>query len=250
MGRTYQCSIHPLDFARGVLEYCYNCPMSRKQIIKKALVFFLLITTISAVLIYIQNRIGLEKIKEVIVEAGIWGPILYILLHLLTHIVAPLQGSPFFILAIAIFGKWAIIYTYIVSVISSFTNFWISRKLGRDIVTKLVSKDGMVKIDHIASSQEGVKTLIIMRFFQGYITDFVSYAAGLTSIDFKKYYLISVLVPLPWTFGWFFFFDKLPQEKVFFWALITGGVAFIIPPTYYYLKHKIVHGKVVHKKSL
>lgn len=223
-----------------------NTRMPNKPLIRKALLAILIIISISALLIYLQNRVGLENIRQVVLKAGVWGPVVYIFLQLLTHIVAPLQGSPFFLMAIAVFGRSAVIYTYIVSVISSFTNFWIARKLGRDIVIKLVTRDGMKKIDHIATTQEGVKALIIIRFFQGYISDFVSYAVGLTPMKFKTYYLISVLVPLPWTIGWFLFFSRVPQERVFFWVVITGGIAFIIPPTYYYLKHKIVKGRVVH----
>jgi len=158
-------------------------------LIRRALLALLVIISISALLIYLQNRVGLENIRQVVLKAGVWGPIVYIFLQLLTHIVAPLQGSPFFLMAIAVFGKSTVIYTYIVSVISGFTNFWIARKLGRDIVIKFVTRDGMKKIDHIATTQEGVKALIIIRFFQGYISDFVSYAVGLTSMKFKTYYL-------------------------------------------------------------
>lgn len=211
--------------------------MTNKKIVKKAIFIFLGITAISGTLIYLQNLIGLETIKLLIIRAGFWGPLVYILLHLITHIVAPIQGSPFLILAIAIFGKWAIIYTYIVVVMSSFTNFWLSRKFGRGIVVKLVGHDGMQKIDKI-SEKEGVKALIIMRFFQGFISDFVSYAAGLTSIKFSTYYLVSIIVPIPQTLSMFFFFNLFPQEQVFFWTLSIGAVFFITPPLYYFLKNR------------
>ncbi|MEK7188658.1 MAG: VTT domain-containing protein, partial [Patescibacteria group bacterium] len=201
---------------------------------------FLLITAVSVILGYIQNRIGIEKIRIIIEEAGFFGPIIYIFLHLLTHIAAPIQGSPLLIAAIAIFGKWSFVYTYFVAVISSFTNFWIARKLGRDIVIKFVGKDGMQKIDEIAK-HDGIKALILMRFFQGFITDFVSYASGLTSIDFKIYYLVSVLVPLPMTILIFLVFDIIPQTQVFAVMLALGSIFFIIPPVYYYLLHKFDH---------
>ncbi|KKR39509.1 hypothetical protein A2210_02650 [Candidatus Woesebacteria bacterium RIFOXYA1_FULL_40_18] len=220
--------------------------MAKKEIIKKAIFLFLLITLISAGLIYIQNRIGLEKIRGIIIQAGFWGPLVYILLHLLTHIVAPLQGTPIMFIGFAVFGKWTIIYTYIVALISSATNFWIARKLGRDIVIKLVGKEGMVKIDHIAV-HEGPKALIIIRFFQGWISDFVSYASGLTSIKFSTYYIISALVPIPWTVATFLFFDSIPQQQTLFWATLAGGIFFIIPPLYYYLKHNLNNKRVTHK---
>lgn len=221
-------------------------PMSRKEVVKKAIILFLLITSISAGLIYIQNQIGLEKIREIIIRAGFWGPFVYILLILLTQIVAPLQSTPFYFLGFVVFGKWTIIYAYIAYLISGFTNFWIARMLGRDIVIKLVGKEGMAKVDHIAK-HEGVKALIIMRFFQGFINDFVSYAAGFTSMKFKTYYIVSLLVPIPWVIGMILLFNKISQELVFYWSLVIGVVAFIIPPLYYYLKHNIYKSHVTHK---
>ena len=211
--------------------------MTNKKIVKKAIFIFLGITAISGLLIYLQNFIGLEKIRILIIEAGAWGPLIYILLHLITHIVAPIQGSPFLILAIAIFGKWAFVYTYFVAVLSSFTNFWISRKLGRDIVVKLAGHEGMQKIDKI-SEKEGIKALVVMRFFQGFISDFVSYAAGLTSIKFASYYLVSIIVPIPWTLFMFFFFELFPQDQVFFWTLLIGAIFFVAPPLYYFLRNR------------
>lgn len=221
--------------------------MTRRQVIKKALLLFLAITALSAILIYLQNRIGLDKIRETITLAGVWGPVIYIFLHLITQIVAPIQGSPFYFLALAVFGKWAVIYLYIVVAISSFTNFWIARKFGREIVVKLVGREGMAKVDHIAT-HEGVKALIIMRLFQGIINDFISYAAGFTSMKFSIYIAVSLIVPIPWTLISFFFFNLIPQEQIFAWGIVIGLVFFILPPLYYWLKHRISAKRILHRK--
>ena len=226
--------------------YCYNFPMDRK-LLRKVVLLFLLVSTVSGILIYVQNRIGFDRIQDVIKEVGFWGPAIYIFLQLLTHIAAPIQGTPLNIAAIAAFGKSAFLYMYITHVISSFTNFWIARKLGRDIVVRLVGKDGMANIDHDAE-HEGVKALIILRFFQGFITDFVSYAAGLTKMKFSTYYLISLVVPIPWLMVMLLIFNKVSAQKIFFWSLAIGAVFFVIPPTYYYLKHKFFEERIVHKK--
>ncbi len=219
--------------------------MSKKEVIKKALLFLLIITSVSGILLYIQKIIGLAKIQQLVAESGVWGPMVLIVLIVLTHIFAPIQGSPFVVLGFAVFGKWSVIYVYLATVISSFTNFWIARKFGRDLVIRLVGKEAMSKVDHIAL-HEGIKVLIIMRFFQGFISDYISYAAGFTSIKFPVYYLISLAVPLPWTGFMFVFFDSIPQQQVFGWMLALGAVFFIIPPTYYYLKHRFTKRHIEH----
>ena len=219
--------------------------MSKKEVIKKTLVFLLIITSVSGALLYIQKLIGLAKIQQLVAGSGVWGPVVLILLIVLTHIFAPIQGTPFVILGFALFGKWTIIYLSLATAISSFTNFWIARKFGRDLVVRLVGKEAMSKVDHIAS-HEGVKVLIVMRFFQVYISDFISYAAGFTLIKFPVYYLISLIVPIPWTVIMFIFFDWLPQQQIFGWMLALGAVFFVIPPIYYYLKHRFTKKHIEH----
>ena len=219
--------------------------MSKKEVIKKTLVFLLIITSVSGALLYIQKLIGLAKIQQLVAGSGVWGPVVLILLIVLTHIFAPIQGTPFVILGFALFGKWTIIYLSLATAISSFTNFWIARKFGRDLVVRLVGKGAMSKVDHIAA-HEGVKVLIVMRFFQGYISDFISYAAGFTSIKFPVYYLISLIVPIPWTVIMFILFDSIPQQQMFGWVLALGAVFFVIPPIYYYLKHRFTKRHIEH----
>lgn len=102
---------------------------------------------------------------------------------------------------------------------------------------KLVGKEAMSKVDHLAS-HEGAKLLVAMRLFQGFISDYISYAAGFTSIKFSMYYLVSLVVPIPWTIIMFIFFDSIPQQQMFGWMLAVGAVFFVIPPIYYYLKHQ------------
>lgn len=211
--------------------------MNKNEVIKKALIFLLIITIVSGILLYIQKIIGLAKIQQLVAESGVWGPVVLIFLVVLTHIFAPIQGYPFIILGFAIFGKWTIFYVYLATIVSSFTNFWIARKFGRGIVVKLVGKEAMSKVDHIAS-HEGVKLLVAMRLFQGFISDYISYAAGFTSIKFPVYYLVSLVVPIPWTIIMFIFFDSIPQQQMFGWMLAVGAVFFIIPPIYYYLRYR------------
>ncbi|OGC91617.1 hypothetical protein A3D85_00925 [Candidatus Amesbacteria bacterium RIFCSPHIGHO2_02_FULL_47_9] len=211
----------------------------------KAVLVTIGILLISALLFFLQKLVGLETLRETILKSGPLGPLVFIFFMFLSHVLAPIQGAPFYFLSFAIYGKWTLIYTHIAYLLSSVVNFWIARKFGRNIVIKLVGRASMQKIDHI-SVHEGVKALLIMRFFQGWINDFISYAAGLTAMKFSTYYIISFLAPLPWTILTFLFFDQVPQETAFFWALALGGTFFIIPPIYYFLHHKFSKGKISH----
>ncbi|MDP3093283.1 MAG: VTT domain-containing protein [bacterium] len=223
--------------------------MTHRQATKRLIVLVVIILFVSGLLFYLQKLIGLENIRQFIIRAGPFGPAIYILLIILTHIFAPLQGLPFYFLSFAIYGKWTVVYTHIAYLISSITNFWIARKFGRDIIVKLVGHEGMQKIDHI-SIHEGPKALFIIRLFQGWINDFVSYAAGLTPLKFSTYYIISFLAPLPLTILTFLFFNQIPQNQVFFLSMTIGLLFFIVPPIYYFLKHKFSGNKISHVNRL
>lgn len=213
--------------------------MTKREAAKKLVILILVFVGISSAIGILQYKIGLENIRTLIIDAGIWGPVIYIFLHLLTHIFAPISGSPFYFVALAVFGKWAFIYTYIVVALSSFTNFWIARKLGRGVVVKLVGVNAMDKVDSL-TEKKGVKALIVLRLFCGFITDFISYAAGLTSIKFSSYYVVSLIIPVIWATIGFFLFGLVSEKVVYAYALAGGTVTFIVPPIYYFVKDRIV----------
>lgn len=211
--------------------------MTKRQAITKLIIFVAVILFISGSLFYLQRLIGLETLKSFILQSGPLGPITYIFLMILSHIFAPIQGSPIYFLGFAVFGQWTLVYTYFAHLISGLTNFWLARKYGREIVVKLVGNESMKKIDQLAQN-DGVKLLIILRLFQGFISDFVSYAAGLTAIKFSTYYIITILANIPGMFLAYIIYEMAPQGQEFFWILGVGGLLFILPSIYYYLKAK------------
>ena len=211
--------------------------MTKRQAIIKAVSLITVILIISGVLFYLQKLIGLETLKYFILQSGPLGPILYILLMVLSHIFAPIQGAPIYFLGFAVFGNWTLVYTYMAHLISSFTNFWIARKYGRELVIKLTGNEAMKKIDNLAENN-GIKILIILRLFQGFISDFVSYAAGLTAIKFSTYYIISALATIPGILIAFLLVELAPEGQAFFWSLSAGGILFVVPSIYYFLKAK------------
>ncbi|MDO8488014.1 MAG: VTT domain-containing protein [bacterium] len=199
--------------------------MTKKQALKHGLVFLATIGLFTLPLIYFQRKVGSEAIQQAIVDSGYWGPIIYIALRLVTHIVAPISGTPIIIAGLLAFGKWVIVYDYIVAATSGFTNFWIARIFGRNLVIKVVGREAMNKIDQIAT-HEGVKVLIIMRLFLGAFVDFISYAAGLTNIKFRPYYLITLLAPLPYTLIALSLFNFFDIKQL---SLVSASIYFVVP---------------------
>ncbi|OGG02905.1 hypothetical protein A2W14_00105 [Candidatus Gottesmanbacteria bacterium RBG_16_37_8] len=91
--------------------------------------------------------------------------------------------------------KTGMFLLYVASLISATINFWISRKFGRKLVTKLVGEKSMKEVDEF-TSVEGKQVLIISRLFGFPIFEFISYAAGLTNISFKNYFVITAIASI------------------------------------------------------
>lgn len=151
-------------------------------------------------LYYIQSnvyRFDIEEIKTFVKSFGILGPLILIGLMMLTIVISPLTSIPFWLVGLALFGFWqTCLYVLISHTAGSAINFLIAQRWGRPIVSKLVGKKSMEKIDEVTKII-GLKMLFIARLAGGASADYVSYAAGLTSMEFKPYLVISVFGAIP-----------------------------------------------------
>jgi uncharacterized membrane protein YdjX (TVP38/TMEM64 family) len=178
--------------------------------------FFSIISIIFfVVIIYIlSNSIPKETIQKFIEDAGLLGPLIYVFLTLLTYIFAPLSGTPLIYVGFYLFGQHLVFFHVIATIISSVINFWIARTWGRGLTIKLVGESSIVKVDKF-TEKYGLQSLFILRVFQGGIHDFISYAAGLTSIKFWPYFIISTLGMIPGNLIWYFFASRTENPLIF-----------------------------------
>jgi len=132
-----------------------------------------------------------ERFKAFIEERGPLGPVFIVSFTAFSQIFAPLPGSPASLLSVAVYGyTTTVFYVYVGSMLSATISFYLSRRFGRKLVTKFVGQKSMNEIDDFARA-EGTEVLIISRLIGFPLFDYISYAAGLTTIPFKKYFLIT-----------------------------------------------------------
>lgn len=175
---------------------------------------------------------------------GEFGPfilLVYIILQIITIIIAPIGGFFLQIALLSLFDPafaWALIY--MVTTPLYCVNFIIARKWGRPLVQKIIGNDALTKIDHYAKDL-GVFTLIVFRIFQGGIFDYLSYAVGLTKIPFKTFLLVNVLGGIPFYLSAYYIFTRFNNfihgiTASLVTAYVLAGLAFVI--NHYVKKHK------------
>jgi len=165
-----------------------------------------------------------------------FGPLVIILFTVISQVFAPMPGSPGVVVSLAVFG-WSKtrFYVYIASLISATISFYISRKFGRNWVRKLVGARSMNEVDLFAK-EEGSKVLIAGRLLGFSLFDYISYAAGLTTIPYKTYIIITAIFTGISHFGFMYIFRNLDFTTPKGFLIWYGSIILLFPIFTYMIK--------------
>jgi uncharacterized membrane protein YdjX (TVP38/TMEM64 family) len=162
--------------------------------LRTAVFGFLALVAVTVSTLVILQAVGAERLQGLVAHAGPWAPAVYIVLKASTYIVAPLGGSPLHVSAGALFGLgYGTLYSLAGDVMGGCANFWIARLLGRRIIVRVVGQQGMSRIDGFYQQLGGWRALLFARLFLSSVYDFISYAAGLTPLAFRRYLVITAV---------------------------------------------------------
>lgn len=204
---------------------------------RKVFWYLVLIILSSAVLSVWGSSIDTTPIVLAIEKAGIFAPIIYILVLAIPSILAPISGSPIYFAGYIMFGNKVQVLAYFSMLLSSIINFYIARKWGRAWVTRIVGKDDMKKVDSFMKDN-GLSSLIFLRIFMGIFHDFVSYAYGLTNIKLFPYMIVNILAPIPWLMIFYYLiFPRISSVSDFFIVYLVSLIPFLII-SWFYWKYK------------
>ncbi len=168
--------------------------MKRTERLKQILLVILGFVTIYAVMVLLLRMVGLEQAQQFIREAGPWAPLLFVVLCAVSLMIAPLSGSSLFIVGGTLFGREkAFLLSLIGSLIGCSLNFWISKKLGRQVVGQLVGHDSLTELDRLTGQINGHRGVFYLMLILPISQDIVSYAAGLTPISYSRF-MIALIV--------------------------------------------------------
>lgn len=193
----------------------------------------LVILFLSLALKWLIPTLSSEQAKNFVEGLGPFGPLIVIGYTILSHVLAPVAGTPGILLSITLFGLYqTMFYIYIASIMSAIINFFIARKFGRKWVTKLTGKKTMKEIDDFVQVF-GTRILILSRIFGFSLFEVISYAAGLTKINFKNYLFITMIYTLVPNLTFTFIFrdtDFSSPTNLIIWigTLVITGLIFTI----------------------
>jgi uncharacterized membrane protein YdjX (TVP38/TMEM64 family) len=141
---------------------------------------------------------GAQHVRGWVENAGIWGPLVFVLLKASTYVIAPLSGTPLKITAGALFGVWeGLAYTMLGDILGGSLNFWIARQLGRPAIARVAGKGAIKQVDDAVAHVGGWKALLVARLVLSALYDFISYAAGLSKLPYRQYLWVTIVGGIP-----------------------------------------------------
>lgn len=114
-------------------------------------------------------------------------------------VAAPLPAFLITFVNASLFGwRWGALLSWTSAMAGAALCFGVARVLGRDAVERLISKAGLQSVDDFFR-RHGRKSILIARLLPFISFDFVSYAAGLTSMGFWGFFAATGIGQLPAT---------------------------------------------------
>lgn len=163
---------------------------------------------------------------EAFVTNDFAGMIFYLLLEILSIVIAPVTTLPLVIVASKLWG-WvsAGILNVIGWMIGSWLAFLIARRYGVDIVKRLISIEKIHEIENRVPKKHLFWSVVLLRSIIP--ADVLSYAIGIfTRMKMKSYLLATLIGITPFAFGWAYFGGISIEYQILLFLII--GIVILI----------------------
>lgn len=172
---------------------------------------------------------SLEDIKHLILSWGVAAPVMSILLMTVQAIIAPLPA--FLITATngVLFGVfWGTIISWSGALCGAFVSFMMSRLFYKRFSQKIKKhKKGLEYIERL-ESKYGFRVILTARLLPFISFDFISYAAGLSSITARSFLTATGIGMLPATIVYTVFGSEMEKLKEYSDGLFTFSVLAVL----------------------
>jgi uncharacterized membrane protein YdjX (TVP38/TMEM64 family) len=166
-------------------------------VVKKNIIFLLFIISlvVTGLIVYLLGGISPEDLRLWLSSGGVWTPLIYIAIYVLATVLI-LPSTALNLTGGAIFGPWlGTLWTSVAAIIAAVVSFSFTRTVGREMVAARLAGKFQEMDDRL--QQGGLFYMFALRLLPIIPYGLVNFAAGLTSIKFRDYFLGTVLGTIP-----------------------------------------------------
>jgi uncharacterized membrane protein YdjX (TVP38/TMEM64 family) len=168
----------------------------------------------------------LDTVQSAIAATGSWGPIVYVVLHVVLTLV-PVSKNLLSGVAGALFGlAGGIAISAVASMLSAVVGFAIARRLGREAVAELTGP----RIDRVEEimRHQGVAAVVVARLTPVMPFTIVNYGAGVSAVSLRDFLVGTAVGIVPGTVGYAALGASAGRSTAIVAAsLLLGGVLFV-----------------------
>ncbi|MFA7651459.1 MAG: TVP38/TMEM64 family protein [Synergistaceae bacterium] len=206
-----------------------NCAEKRSKLLWKMTIILLLLLAIGAYFVSPAYKKMIDDIfatfatgdftvmREFVARYGKQAAAVSFFLMIFQSIAAPLPAFLITFANASLFGWWqGAILSWSSAMAGAAVCFYIARIMGRDVVEKITSKRGLKSVD-VFFARHGKQSIVIARLLPFISFDFVSYAAGLTSMGFWGFFIATGIGQMPATIIY-----------SYVGGMLTGGAKYVV----------------------
>jgi uncharacterized membrane protein YdjX (TVP38/TMEM64 family) len=175
-----------------------------------------------------------EALESGLVQAGIFAPLVYMVVLAGSIILPILPNAIVFFSGIVVLGVVrAVIYGYIGSLLGSSLAFFLAKQYGRPFVGRMVGESKIRDFEKrwgIHDENQLARLVFLFRLLPLLSFDLVSYAAGLTKISFHRFILAAAFAALPGTIAYILIGPQLGPWVFGFgvaWTILLGAFVLV-----------------------
>lgn len=131
-------------------------------------------------------------------NAGIWGPIVFMLLNTAQVLLAIIPGGPFEVAAGVLFGPWiGTLMCDVAMTLGGMITFFLVRKYGMRFIELFVEKKEIESVKFLHSNKKSSLLLFLFFLLPGTPKDLMCYVVGLTDIKWTSWLFINFVGRFP-----------------------------------------------------
>lgn len=190
-------------------------------------VFTFILTVIAIILFLTFVPQYQSELIEITKTYPFLAPFIIISWRIIAIIIPPLPGGVLSFAFIPIIGWfWAYVYSEIGVLIGASLAFYIARKFREPVASRFVPIQSLHAWEEKLSSKKEFFAFLGIRIAAASVMDFISFAAGLSKMSYKKFILATAIAELP-LLVWYYFgevaYDQYTQKS----GLISGVIIVI-----------------------
>lgn len=165
------------------------------------------------------------EIQSEIASYGILAPLFIVALKMSTLIIAPLGGMPIYVVAGALFGSAeGFLICLLGDVLGSSVCFLLSRRYGQKILKYFAGSQNVERVLKTVNIVGSTKSFIKARLGFMSMPELLSYASGLSGINFWTFTAINALFYMPTDFLLVFLGASIAELSIKYFLIIPAMV--------------------------